>query len=43
MAGQITFYAIDDPVWMDVLLRHMARGGVIVIERTGDLLIMPAP
>jgi len=33
---------LDDPLWLPTLLAHLARGGVIMIERTGDMLIMPA-
>lgn len=33
---------IDDPLWMPMLLRSLQRGGVIVIERSGDMLLMPS-
>jgi hypothetical protein len=40
---QLAFYAIDDPLWLGVLLHHLHQGGCIVVERTGDLLILPGP
>jgi hypothetical protein len=43
MEGQLAFYGIDDPQWLPILLKHLALGGCIVIERTGDMLILPAP
>jgi hypothetical protein len=37
----LRFYSLADDDWTQVLLTHLANGGCIVIERTGDLLIMP--
>ena len=39
---QLMALGIDDPLWLPTLLAHLARGGVIMIERSGDMLIMPA-
>lgn len=41
--AQLAFYELSDELWLPVLLEHLARGGCIVIERTGTLLIMPGP
>lgn len=43
VVGQLAFYGIDDPQWIAVLLEHLQHGGIIICERTGDLLILPAP
>jgi hypothetical protein len=34
---------IDDPLWLPMLLRALQAGGVVVIERSGDMLLMPSP
>lgn len=39
--GQLTFLTIDDPAWVTLLLRHLERGGVVWMERSGDLVILP--
>jgi hypothetical protein len=41
--GQLAFYGIDDPLWLPTLLACLARGGCVMVERTGDLLILPPP
>jgi hypothetical protein len=38
--GQLAFYGIDDPLWLPLLLRALRAGGCVMVERTGDLLIM---
>jgi len=42
-AAQLAFYGINDPLWLPTLLKLLAEGGCVVVERTGDLLFMPAP
>jgi hypothetical protein len=43
LAGQLAVLGIDDPLWVPMMLKTLAQGGCIVIERTGDLLMMPIP
>lgn len=40
---QLAWFELSDSAWLPVLLDHLRRGGCILIERTGDLLIMPGP
>lgn len=39
--GQLTALGIDDPTWLPMLLRCLQRGGCVLIERSGDMLILP--
>lgn len=42
-ALQLVMLALDDPEWVALLHRHLDEGGVVVIERWGDWLLMPGP
>ena len=38
---QLAFYGLDDPQWMPLLLQCLQEGGCVLVERTGDLIILP--
>jgi len=40
--AQLVALGLSDELWLPTLLAHLAAGGVIMIERTGDMIIMPA-
>lgn len=40
-AQQLQMMGIADPLWITTLLAALQAGGVIIIERTGDMILMP--
>lgn len=40
LGGQCSFYGIEDPAWVALILRRLKAGDVITVTRAGDLLIM---
>lgn len=39
-AIQTAFYDLRDPLWVAFLLRRLAAGDVVRVDRCGDLVIM---
>lgn len=38
-AGQLRAIAVTDDAWIQYLFAALAKGGVVIIERTGDMVI----
>lgn len=40
-ALQMMMLALDDELWVDLLHRHLEEGGVVVVERWGEWVLIP--